>query len=88
MRKSSILNFDPETLIKKQEEEEQEVKTNTKLAKRIVEFFIICPLLIILFWKFSISSIFNLKGVDYFQALCLNGIVKVLIRKVEDDEQL
>lgn len=86
MKKSSILNFDPESLVKKEEEEQQEIKTNIKLVKRIIEFFIFSPLFIILFWKFSISPIFNVKGIDYFQSLCLNGLVKVLIRKVEDDE--
>jgi hypothetical protein len=88
MKKSSILNFDPESLIKKQEEEEKDQKIGINVVKRFIEFFLLSPLLIMLFWKFSISSMFNLKGIDYFQALCLNGVVKVLIRKVEDDEQL
>lgn len=88
MRKNSILTFDPEDLLKKQNEEEEVEKLVSVRLKKLFEFFIVSPLLIMLFWKFSISSIFQLKGIDYFQSLCLNGIVKVLMRRVEDDKEL
>lgn len=88
MKGSSILSFDPEDLIKKQDEENEMEKLVTIRLKKFFEFFIVSPLLIMLFWNFSISSIFSIKGVDYVQALCLNGLVKVLLRRVEDDQTL
>lgn len=88
MKKSSILSFDPEDLIKKQEEEEEIQELSVKRIKQFFEFFVVSPLLLMLFWKFSISSIFDVKGVDYLQSLCLNGAVKVLMRRVEDDKEL
>jgi len=88
MKKSSILSFDPEDLIKKQEEEEEVKELSVKRVKQFIEFFLISPLLLMFLWKFSLGSIFSIKGIDYFQALCLNGAVKVLMRRVEDDKDM
>ncbi len=88
MKKSSILNFDPEELLKKEDDEEERAKYGLHLAKQFFEFFIWSPLMLMFLWHFSVSSVFNVKGLDYLQALCLNGMVKVLIRRVEDDKAL
>ena len=88
MPKSSILSFDPDDLIKKQNEEEVLEKKVSIRLKKLFEFFVVSPLLIMFLWKFSISSMFDVKGIDYLQSLCLNGIVKVLMRRVEDDKDM
>jgi len=93
MKKSSILSFNPEDLIKKREEEEETKELNVKRVRQFIEFFLVSPLLLMFLWKFSIGSIYGdgylqAKGIDYFQALCLNGVVKVLMRRVEDDKNV